>query len=97
MMEAIVESVEYVPYVWFRIKVKELNKPLMLHWNWFVSRNALVPHGSSYEQTAIKPGDRVRFEVAKYPVYLNDSENLYVKNFQVIGSGVEEVEMDVSI
>ena len=96
-MEATVESIEYVPHAWFRIKVRELNKPLMLHLNWFISRNGVIARGDSFEQTLIKPGDRVCFEVAKYPVYLSDKENLYVKNFQVIGPQVEEVEMDVSI
>jgi hypothetical protein len=69
----------------------------MLHTNWFVSRDALIPVNDSYEQTLIKPGDKVRFDLAPYPIYLDDSENLYVKNFQVIGPRVEEVDIDVSI
>ena len=94
---ATVESVEFVPPCWFRIQVKELNRPIMLHTNWFLSRNGLVPGPDGYGQILIKPGDRVRFELAKYPVYLSDKESLYVRNFQVVGQRVEEVDVDVSI
>ena len=96
-MEATVESIEFVSPCWFRIRVRELNKPLMLHTNWFLSRDALVRRGHEIDQIAIKPGDRVSFEVAKYPLYMTDHENLYVRDFQVLGQNVEEVEADVSI
>jgi len=72
-------TVEFIRYdgVWCEIKLREFDKPIMVHKNWFIVRN------DEENKNLVKVGDKVRFEITK-PVYLNDTEHIYVKNFNVV-------------
>ena len=91
MPEAVVDRVEYVPHRWFKVYLKGFERPIMVHWNWFVK------HGRVYEggyQDVLKPGDKISFEFARSP-HPSDKENLYVRNLVILKA--MEVETDVSI
>jgi len=85
MNEGIVKDIKF-NNVWYEIKVEGFEKPIMVHRNWFISR------GDEFNENLIKVGDKVRFEIAN-PIYKNDKDHIYVKNFDV----VKEVEDDVSV
>ena len=88
-MKGTVEEIEYVPPTWFRVRVKELKKPIMIHTNWFLSRDGLYRGSDGLIQTIIKPGDRISFDIAP-PAYPTDKDHLYVRNLEVIRSEVIE-------
>lgn len=92
MPEAVVDRVEYASARWFKVYLKGFKKPIMVHWNWFVKHGRVYDNGV---QEVLKPGDRISFEFARSP-YMDDKENLYVKNLKIIRE-VKEVEVDVSI
>ena len=92
MPEAVVDHVVYIPHRWFKVFLRDGNRPLMIHWNWICSHGSVYPDGRGFSQTALKPGDKIRFEPGKSP-YHGDKENIYVMHLEV----VDEVNVDVSI
>ena len=91
MYEGTVENIEFVSPAWFKIKLKEYNRPIMIHVNWFLARDGLLRSTDGYVQTIIKLGDKIRFKFVP-PVYPTDKENLYVNNVELVHSATVEVE-----
>lgn len=48
MPEAVVDRVEYVPHRWFKVYLKGFERPIMVHWNWFVSHGRVYEYGGIY-------------------------------------------------
>jgi hypothetical protein len=65
----------------------------MIHWNWITKHGDIYPTKQGYVQTALKPGDKIRFEIAP-PVYPFDKENIYVRHLEVIPKSLVNVEVD---
>lgn len=91
MYEGTVESIEFVSPTWFKLKLKEFNRPIMIHFNWFLKHGNIYPIKGGYAQNVLKPGDKIRFVVSE-PTYPSDKENLYVKDVEIMRSSVLEVD-----
>lgn len=82
--EGIVKAIQFIKPRWFRIFLQGRNRPIAVHWNWFILRGPIYPDDDGYVQYVVKPGDRVRFELAVNPYGKADGMD-YVKNLEVIG------------
>ena len=92
MPEAVVDRIVFNPPAWFKIFLKNGDHPLMVHWNWFTNHGRIYEGKEGYTQDAIKPGDRISFDITK-PVYIHDDENIYIQNLQIVREALVEADV----